>query len=222
MSATWFSSVVMPLLEGLALTVELALVVLAIGTVWGLIGGVLSVLGGPILRGVFTALIFMVRGVPLLIQVFVVFYLLPLWGLKLSAFATAALALSVFATATIVEIVRGGIEAIPSGQTEAAMAVGFSRIQTMRFVVLPQAMRSMMPALITQFVLLVKATSIVSLLGVPELMMAGREVIERTLLGLPVMAMIWLLYSAICYPLTVFGRRLEGAMARRGFQPVAR
>src|SRR5690349_8248091 len=136
MPEDWLVGVVVPLLKGLALTVELAAIVLAIGTVCGVIGGVLSVWGGPALRALMTVVIFVVRGVPMLVQVFIVFYLLPLWGLTLSAFVTAALALSIFATATIVEIVRGGIEAVPHGQTEAALAVGFSRGQTMRIIVL--------------------------------------------------------------------------------------
>ena len=220
MPVDWITSLLLPLLRGLVVTIELAAIVLAIGSVCGVLGGVLWVWGGPVMRWTFTGVIFVVRGIPLLVQVFIVFFLLPLFGLKLSAFVSAALALSIFATATITEIVRGGIESVPRGQIDAAMAVGFSPAQAMRFVVLPQAMMSILPPLITQFVFLVKTTSIISLLGVPELMLSGREVIERTLLGFEVMTMIWILYTAICYPLTVLGRRLEAVLQARGFQSV--
>ena len=213
-------SLLLPLLRGLIVTIELAGIILLVGTVCGVVGGVLSAWGGITLRILFGSIIFVVRGIPLLVQVFIVFYLLPFMGLTLSAFVTATIALSVFASATIMEIVRGGIEAVPHGQTEAAMAVGFSRGQSMYVVVLPQAMMSILPPLITQFVFLVKATSIISLLGVPEIMLSGREVIERTLLGFEVMTMIWLLYTAICYPLTMLGRHLEAVLSARGFQAV--
>ena len=211
-------SLLLPLLRGLVVTVELAGIVLLFGAVFGVIGGVLSVWGGFVLRSIFGTFIFVVRGIPLLVQVFIVFYLLPFMGLTPSAFVTATVALSIFASATIMEIVRGGIESVSQGQTEAARAVGFSPVQSMYVVVLPQAMMSILPPLITQFVFLVKATSIISLLGVPEIMLSGREVIERTLLGFEVMTMIWLLYTAICYPLTMLGRRLEAVLSVRGFQ----
>ncbi|OED44210.1 hypothetical protein AB833_02140 [Chromatiales bacterium (ex Bugula neritina AB1)] len=215
-----FNSLLLPLLKGLLITLELAGIVLVLGTVLGVLGGILSVWGGRVVRLCLTFFIFIIRGVPLLVQIFLVFFALPLAGIKLSAFMSAVLALSVFATATITEIVRGGIQSVSSGQMEAAKAVGFSHAQAVRIVVLPQATMFMLPPLITQWVLLVKSTAIISLLGVPELMLAGREVIERTLLGLEVMTLIWLMYTAICFPLTVLGRRLEANYAARGLRSV--
>lgn len=209
-----------PLLVGMQVTLELAALVLAIGTIFGVLGGAFSVWGGRWLRTAIALLVFLTRGIPLLVQVFIVFFILPLMGLDLSAFVSSALALSIFATATITEIVRGGIRSVPYGQMDAALALGFSTRQAAQTIMLPQAMLVILPSLVTQFVFLVKATSIISLLGVPEIMLAGREVIERTLQGLPVMAAIWLFYTAICYPLTVLGRALESMTARRGFKQV--
>lgn len=207
------------LLRGLGVTVGLAILVLVGGLVLGIIGGVLYAWGGRALRAVLAAWIFVLRGVPLIVQVFFVFFVLPLWGVRLSGFASAALALTLFAAATITEIVRGGIEAIPKSQLDAALSVGFRFVPAMRTIVLPQAMRVVLPSLVSQFVFLVKATSIVSLLGVAEFLFAAREVIERTLLGFEIMAVVWLVYTIVCYPLTVFGRRCEVALAARGFRP---
>lgn len=208
------------LLRGLTVTLELAAVVLVLGTGGGVLGGTLYVWAGRPVRALVTAFVFVSRGVPLLVQVFAMFFVLPLFGLKLSGFTSAAVALSLFATATITEIVRGGIEAIPRGQLQAALSMGFRYAQAMWTIVLPQAARIILPPLVSQFVLLIKATSLVSLVGVAELMYSGREVIERTLGGFEVMAMIWVIYTAICYPLTALARRLEARM-QRGLRPAA-
>lgn len=197
------------LLRGVVVTLELAIVVLVVGTIGGTLGGALLTWAGGVLRTVMAASIFVIRGVPLLVQVFAVFFILPLVGIKFSGFTSAALALSLFATVTITEIVRGGIESISRGQLQAAYSLGFRPAQAMRTIVLPQAARIILPPLVGQFVFLVKATSLVSLVGVAELMYSGREVIERTLMGFEIMAMIWGIYTVICYPLTALGRWLE-------------
>ena len=209
MSSTTLIYAGIDLLRGLLLTLELAAVVLTIGVVCGTLCGVLYVWGGVAVRTILVVLIFLARGIPLLVQIFAVFFILPLMGLELSGFTSAAIALSIFATATITEIIRGGIEGVPSGQLQAAVSMGFRYWAAVRTIVLPQAFRSILPPLITQLVFLIKSTSLLSLVGVSDLMYAGREVIERTLLGFEVMALIWITYTAICYPLTVLGRRLE-------------
>ena len=204
------------LLRGLAVTLQLAALVLVIGVVCGTFCGVLYVWGGVVVRTMLLVLIFLARGIPLLVQIFAVFFILPLMGLRFSGFTSAAIALSIFATATITEIVRAGIEGVPSGQLQAAVSVGFRYWAAVHTIVLPQAFRSILPPLVTQLVFLIKSTSLLSLVGVSDLMYAGREVIERTLLGFEVMALLWITYTAICYPLTVLGRRLERS-AQPGF-----
>lgn len=204
------------LLKGLSITLELASVVLLLGLGGGMLYAAAARSGGR-LRGVATVLLFLLRGIPLLMQVFAVFYVLPLFGLRLDPFTTAAIALALFASVTIGEILRGGIAAVAAGQTEAARALGLSSLQVFRLVVLPQATRIALGPLIGQLVFLIKATSVISLLGVPELMLAGREVIERNLEGMKVMALVWLLYTATCFPLSMLGRRLERTLP---FHPV--
>jgi polar amino acid transport system permease protein len=157
-----------------------------------------------------------VRGVPLVVQVFAVFFVLPVYGIKLSAVSSAAVALTIFASFTSMEIVRGGIEAVPKAQLQAALSLGFSFAGAMRTVVLPQALNSMMPSLVNQAVFMIKATSVVSLFGVAEFLYISKEQIERTLMGFEIMAFVWAAYTIICYPLTALGRRIEGRLRTRG------
>ena len=112
------------------------------------------------------------------------------------------------------EIVRGGIDAVPKTQIQAALSLGFSFSSAMRIVVLPQALRSMTPSLVNQAVFMVKATSVVSLFGVTEFLYVSKEQIERTLMGFEIMAIVWVAYTLVCYPLTVLGRRFETRLTR--------
>jgi len=159
--------------------------------------------------------IFVSRGLPLLVQIFFVYLVLPFLGIRFSAFFSATLALSLFAVATISEIGRGAIEGVQQGQVRAAKALGMRPWQINAFVILPQAFQSMLPPLVAQFVLLIKATSLVSLVGVTELMMTGREIIEREVSGFEVMLLIMMIYTVVCWPLSYLGRRLQTRMAQR-------
>jgi polar amino acid transport system permease protein len=209
-------TITLMLLKGFLVSLQLAAVVLVAGTIFGFLGGILAIAGGRPLRAVINAAVIVVRGVPLLIQVFAVFYVLPLIGPTLSPFVTAATALTLFATITITEIVRGSIAAIPAGQAEAARALGLRTVHVFGLVILPQAMRAIIPSLVGQFVWLIKGTAIISLLGVPELMHSAKAIIERTLRGFEVMALVWLYYTAICLPLSLISRRIETKLRARG------
>ncbi|RDV04691.1 amino acid ABC transporter permease [Undibacter mobilis] len=200
------------LLKGFMVSLQLAAGVLILGTVFGFLLGIAGARGSRVTRSIIHGLVVIVRGVPLLIQVFAVFYFLPLVGPTLSPFLTATVALSLFAAVTIGEIVRGSIVTVPAGQWEAARALGLGRLHTLVLVVLPEALPTIIPSLVGQFVWLIKGTSIISLLGVPELMYAGHQIIERTLRGFEVMALIWIIYTAVCYPLSVLGRYLEARL----------
>lgn len=197
------------LLRGLAISLQLAAAVLVIGMLGGTFLGLMASFGGRLARFAVTALLYLARGLPLLMQVFAVFYILPLFGISFDRFSTATLALGLFASVTLGEIIRAGILGVGRGQAEAAQALGMTRLQVIGLIVLPQAVRAVLAPLVGQFVFLIKATSIISLLGVPELMLAAREIIERTLEGAKVMGMVWLLYTAVCLPLSFFGRWLE-------------
>jgi polar amino acid transport system permease protein len=204
------------LLRGFGVTLLLTAISIGLGTVFGTLLGCLYAWGGRLLRVVLFLIVTAVRGVPLVVQVFAVFFVLPAYGIKLSAVTSAAVALTMFASFTIMEIVRGGIEAVPKAQFQAALSLGFSFAGAMRTVVLPQALRSMTPSLVNQAVLMLKATSVVSLFGVAEFLYISKEQIERTLMGFEIMAFVWIAYTIICYPLTALGRRIEERLRARG------
>jgi polar amino acid transport system permease protein len=204
------------LLRGFGVTLLLTAISIGLGTLFGTLLGCLYAWSGRLLRAVLFVIVAAVRGVPLVVQVFAVFFVLPAYGIKLSAVTSAAVALTLFASFSIMEIVRGGIEAVPKAQFQAALSLGFSFAGAMRTVVLPQALRSMLPSLVNQAVFLLKATSVVSLFGVAEFLYIAKEQIERTLMGFEIMAFVWIAYTIICYPLTALGRRIEERLRARG------
>ncbi len=153
----------------------------------------------------------LIRGTPFLVQVFIVFFILPGIGIELEAFPAAVIALSNLTASFICEIVAGGILAVPTGQREAATSAGLSYYQQLRFIVLPQAMRTIMPPLVGQYVLLVKDSSVVSAIGVVDITRVGWLTVQRIPEGLMVFGLVGLLYFAICYPLI----NLSGFLERR-------
>ena len=157
-----------------------------------------------------------IRGVPLLMMVFWFFFLAPLLlGEALPAFGSSLVAFIVFTSAFIAEIVRAGVNALPKGQTEAARGTGLSHYQAMRYVILPQALRNMIPSFVNQFVSLTKDTSLAYVIGVNELMRTAVQVDNREVTAsFEIYVTIAILYFIICYVLTSFSRRLEHTLSR--------
>jgi len=152
-----------------------------------------------------------IRGTPLLMVVFWFYFLAPvLLGKTLPEAESALVALIVFTSAYIAEIVRAGVEALPKGQMEAARGTGLSHFQTMTHVILPQALFNMIPSFVNQFVSLTKDTSLAFIIGVNELTKAATQVNSRTLTApTEIFITIALFYFVICYCLTELSRRLE-------------
>lgn len=152
-----------------------------------------------------------IRGTPLLMVVFWFYFLAPvLLGKTLPEAESALVALIVFTSAYIAEIVRAGVEALPKGQMEAARGTGLSHFQTMTHIILPQALFNMIPSFVNQFVSLTKDTSLAFIIGVNELTKAATQVNSRTLNApTEIFITIALLYFVICYCLTELSRRLE-------------
>jgi His/Glu/Gln/Arg/opine family amino acid ABC transporter permease subunit len=151
------------------------------------------------------------RGTPLLVQVFFVYFVLPSAGLSLSAWAAGVAALGVNASAYIAEVCRAGVLSVDRGQTEAARSLGMTPWQALRFVVLPQALRRMVPPLTNEAVALLKDSSLVSVMGLTELTRAGQELSGRYADPLTVWPAVALFYFAVTFPLT----RLAAWMERR-------
>ena len=200
------------LLKGISMTVSLSILSLMIGVMLGFAFGMIRAGRNRMLAQIVGLYVDFFRGTPFLLQVFIVFFILPEIGIELSAFASGVVALSNVAACFIGEIVASGIKAVPLGQTEAAASSGFTRVQQMRHIVLPQAVRIVTPALVGQFVLLIKDSSVVSAIGLLDLTRSGWVIVQSVPNGLLVFGIIGFSYFVICYPLIYLSRRME----RRG------
>ena len=149
-------------LKGLWMTVAVSGLSLVAGTVIGFGWGILRAGNVKLLRRVIGLWVDLIRGTPFLVQIFIIFFLLPELGIYLEAFPAAVIALTNLSACFICEIVAGGILSVPRGQWEAAKATGLSPYQRLRHVVMPQAMRVILPPLVGQYVLLIKDSSVVS------------------------------------------------------------
>lgn len=201
------------LLRGLLVTVEISALAILVGTVLGLLAGTALAYAPVWARAPVRAYVDIVRGIPVLVLIFACFYGLPFAGLQLGPFAAGAVALAGFATAHITEVVRGGIESIPHGQVDAARAIGLRFAQRLRWVILPQAMRRMLPPWVNAAVEMVKASSLVSLIGVVDLLLAMHQVVGRTFIVIPFYAIAAAFYFAINFTLSQSAEVLERRFA---------
>ena len=198
-------------LKGVWMTVAISGLSLLAGTIIGFIAGIIRAGRNKILRAIVGAWVDLIRGTPFLVQIFIIFFILPGIGIELEAFPAAVIALSNLTASFICEIVASGILAVPKGQREAATAAGLSHYQQLRYIVLPQAMRTIMPPLVGQYVLLIKDSSVVSAIGVVDITRVGWLTVQRVPEGLMVFGLVGLLYFAICYPMI----NLSGYLERR-------
>ncbi len=164
-----------------------------------------------------TCWVYAFRGIPLVMIIFWSYFVLPrLTGVTVPAFVTALCAVVVYESAFLAEIVRAGLNGLPRGQTEAARSAGLSYLQTMRHVILPQALANMLPSLVNQFVSTIKATSIVYVIGVQEVTFAAQQVnsieMDKALQTFLVLACF---YFAGCYGISLLAQRLEQRLNRR-------
>lgn len=200
-------------LKGLWMTVAVSALGLIFSTILGFMLGIMRASNNKLLTWPIGAYVFVIRGTPFVVQIFIIFFILPEWGIQLDAFPAAVLALSILGTAFICEIVAGGIKAVDKGQWEAGTASGLSIIQQLRFVVVPQAMQTILPPLVGQYVLLIKDSSVVSVIGVVELTRVGWMTVVRIPEGLIVFSLVGILYFVISYPLIRVSNSLERRMA---------
>lgn len=205
------------LVRGALVTLELTALTLLIGIPAGLLVALLRLSGVKFLRLFATVYVEVVRGTPLLMQIYVIYFVLPAAGVSLPAFVAGVAALSLNAAAYISEIFRAGIESIDSGQMEAARSLGMDYRGAMRFVILPQTLRRVLPPLTNEAVALLKDSSLVSVVALSELMRVGKEIATNTGSPTTIYLSIALLYLAMTLPLTHLVRRLEAR-----WQPISR
>lgn len=195
--------------RGLAATLAMSALVVTTSLVAGGALGVLRVFGPPALRPVIQAFSDVVRGIPVLVLIFFVFYGLPAVAVNLGAFASGVVALSLFSTAQVTELARGALQSIHHGQTDAGKAIGLTFAGRMLHVMLPQAAARFLPAWVNSVSDAVKGSALVSLIGVVDLMLAIQQVIGRTYQTLPLYVLGAAIYFAINYSLSAASRWLE-------------
>lgn len=200
-------------LKGLWMTVVVSGISLVLGTIFGLLLGIVRASGNRFFTAIVGAFVAVIRGTPFVVQVFIVFFIFPEWGIQLEALPAAILSLTILGTAFICEIVAGGIKAVPKGQWEAATSSGLNLYQQLRYVIIPQSLQTILPPLVGQYVLLIKDSSVVSVIGVMDLTRVGWVTVNRIPEGLMVFSLVGILYFAISYPLIRLSNRLEKKMA---------
>ena len=175
-----FLLIAMPkLLKGLTITFQLSAVCLVIGFVIGFPAALARVYGPKWLRWIVTAYIEILRGTPTLVQLFLIYYGLPQLNITFSAFLSAYIALGLNSSAYQAEYFRGAIQAIKSGQMMAARSIGMTKLQAIRYVIIPQAFRFAIPSWSNEAISMIKISSIVYLITVPELMNVAKELVSR-------------------------------------------
>ena len=209
-----FVATTLPFLwQGFLVTLHVSALVVAASLVAGVLVGIGFAYGPLWLRLLLRGYSDILRGTPLLVLIFSVYYLLPFVGLNLQPFPAAVAALAAFKTAHVGEIARGAIQSIAVGQTDAGKAIGLTFAQRLSWVILPQAVRRFLPPWINSVTDAVKGSALVSLVGIVDLMLASQQVIGRTYEPLPVYLLAAAIYFAINYSLSVASRRLEARYA---------
>lgn len=198
------------LLEGLFLTLQVALVSGVLSFLIGAVLGLLRYLQLPVFSKIVGGLIDVIRNLPLLLIIFFTYFALPQIGVRLSIFWSSVAALTIFESAMLSEIIRGGLNSIPKGQTEAGLSTGLTYGQTLWYIIIPQALRAMVPPIVSQLVSLIKDTSLATIITLPELTHHTRIVYgQDTNYVIPMFLLMAFFYWVVCYSLSRFSKRLE-------------
>jgi His/Glu/Gln/Arg/opine family amino acid ABC transporter permease subunit len=197
------------LLQGAGVTLLLTAASGALAALVGAIVALAQIFGGPAGRALGMLYTLVVRGVPLIVLIFGMYYALPYAGIELGATEGGILVLGLYFGAFMAEVFRGALQAVPRGQWDAGRAMGMYGGTLLLVVIVPQALRLAAPPFVNTFVMLVKGTSIVSVIGLWELTLAGRQVVERTLAAFQVFGGVAAIYFVICFALTSLGRAME-------------
>lgn len=207
---------ILPLLRGVLTTLRVCGITILFATVIGVIAGWASLSGNRVVRSVSKAYVNIMRGIPLLVILFIAYYGIPiLTGVDISKNMASIGGLTIYAGAYIAEIVRGSLLAVPAGQTEAAQALGMNEFQKMFIVIIPQAVRSMLPPFVGFIVSLVKDSSLISTIGYIDLMRYGKIVSNLTLSPFTTYLCVAALYFIICFFFTRLSAYLEKKLRQR-------
>ena len=209
------SSSTLPMLVALAkITIPLTLISFACGLTIAIVTAIARLSGVKILRLIFGAYVWIFRGTPLLVQLFIVFYGLPAVGVTLETWTAAVIAFSLNVGAYASESVRASILSVPRGQREAAMSLGMTQAQILRRIIAPQAVRISLPPLSNTFIGLVKDTSLAASITMVDMFMVAQRIAARTFEPLLLYVLAALIYLAVCTALTWLQAKLEKSVSR--------
>lgn len=196
------------LLKGAQLTFSASLLAILLGIAVGVILA-LAARGGRLLNMLAQIYISFARGTPIFIQILLVFFVLPAVGLDISRYFSGVIALSLNSGAYIAEMIRGGLTAIPKGQIEAARAVGLPRSLIWRHIMLPQVFTLILPPLTAEFTALLKASALLSVIGVVELTRTAQQIVAATFKPIEIWITVGVLYFVMCFVLGAITRKIE-------------
>jgi polar amino acid transport system permease protein len=203
------------IVAGLGVTIAYTVGTILFGLVIGLITGLLRLSRNPMITAPLVAYVEIFRCTPLLVQIVWFYYALPvILGIDIPAHIAAVLVLSLYTGAFYAEIIRGGVNSIERGQWDAARAIGMRRGQVMRYVILPQAVKRMIPPFMNQSIIQLKNTSLVSTIAVADLLYQGTIITAATYRPLEVYTMVAVIYFLVLFPLTLAAQQVERRLAR--------
>jgi len=198
------------LLTGLGVTLQVAVLSIIFSVIIGVLLGIIRYHKIPVLSKLLGLVIDLIRNLPLLLIIFFTYFALPAFGIRMNIFWSAVGAMTIFESAMISEIIRGGFESLAKGQTEAALASGLKKTQIIRYITLPQVLRETLPSLVSQLIALIKDTSLATIISLPELMHNAKIIYgQDTSFVIPMFVIVSLMYFAICYSLSLFSKEIE-------------
>ncbi|AIQ13160.1 amino acid ABC transporter permease [Paenibacillus durus] len=196
-------------LTGLQYTLLLAVIGVICGFVLGIVVALLRMSSFRVLRWIAAAWVEFLRGTPMLVQLFIIHYGLPSIGLEFTAIQSGVITLTINSSAYLAEIFRAGIQGVNLGQTEASRSLGMTQAMTMRYIVLPQALKNVLPAIGNEFITIIKESSIVGMIGAMDLLFQARTITTITYDGLTPLLVITLMYFILTFTLSKVLGRLE-------------
>ena len=203
------------LLQGLRLTIIVTVGSLVLSTILGMVWALMRVSGIPLLAGIAKTVVNVIRGIPIIVQLFYIYFVLPDFGISLSAVEAAVIGLGIAYSAYQSENFRAGIEAIDRGQLEAAQSIGMGWWLTMRRVILPQAFKIVLPPYGNIMIMMLKDSSQASTITVAELALQGKLIASSTFQNTTVFTLVAALYLCMSVPLILLVGRLEARFGRR-------
>lgn len=202
------------LLAGAGVTIEITAIAVGLGFVFGLITSVCRLSGVKILNILAVCYVNIIRGTPLLVQIFLIYFALPMIiGERINPFVAAVAACSVNSGAYVAEIFRAGIQSVDKGQMEAGRSLGLSWMQTMRYIILPQAFKHVIPPLGNEFISMTKETSLVSVIGFEELTRRGQLIIAKTYGSFEIWLTVAFIYLVMTFTIAQLVSYLERGFA---------